>query len=67
MSTVGPLAPEEGSSLHPGSERYVVNLHGHDKQRVTPLMDPILPALTYVMSYDPWLTYESWVILCDVI
>jgi hypothetical protein len=63
----GPQSPCGRSGLHPRSERCVVNLHEYDRQKVTPLMDPIFPALSSVVCYYPWSTYEVWVIQCDTI
>jgi hypothetical protein len=53
----GPLAPlrgggGRGSGPHPGSKRYVVNLHRYDRQKVILLMGPILHLLSFVMADD---------------
>jgi hypothetical protein len=51
-----PEAPLGGSGLHPGSERSVVNLHGHDRQKVILLMGPTSQRLVLL-----WLTTLSWI------
>jgi hypothetical protein len=52
---VGPLAPRgvRGSDPHSGSERCVVNLHRHDRQKVILLTSPILHTLSSVMADNP--------------
>jgi hypothetical protein len=42
-----------GSDPHLGSERCVVNLHRHDRQKVILLTSPILLTLSSVMADNP--------------
>jgi hypothetical protein len=50
----GPPIPRGGGyGPHPGSERCVVNLHRHDRQKVFLLMSLILLALSSIMADDP--------------
>jgi hypothetical protein len=49
----GPPGLRGGSGPHLGSERCVVNLHRHDRQKVIMLTGLILPALSSVMANDP--------------
>jgi hypothetical protein len=54
MSTAGPQAPVGGGSdLHQGSEMCVINLHGHNRQKVILLTGLILYVLSSVMADDP--------------
>jgi hypothetical protein len=49
----GPSFPRGGSSLLPGSERCVVNLHDYDRQKVILLIHPTFPMLGLAMANDP--------------